>query len=342
MKNYLEILVPLPLVFLLLGLFFLLTTTGLLSLEKWWPIIVIIIGFMIYFNYLIQYKRTKNEKSSLPKNTVSIPDNSEIEKIEWRLFVDVRNDLLRYFKQYSIFLMVIISVMGFFGIKSYINSIFTPIIVQSKILEKKYKDYNDRLDQGLNKLDVGLSKISNFKLKVDSLENKILNAASIGKALKDTTELVRRTMQKERELNDKRISSLNSLLQQISKERTEAKRAFDQYKQTISEIENEKKIYEENSDYTIIIKYSSDNESRASKFKDFLFNRGYNIRLEKLTDIQVPFLRKYSKRITYNGIKKISNKASVIIQQLNLSDFSVYKDATHQKSNFLLTIWLID
>jgi len=328
----------LSLALILIGIFLLLITASVLTLKNGWPLILILVGVLIYIFQDSLNRTTEGIKSPSQDNSNKILINSQNELERMHLLELVKQDFLRWIKRYSIILTVLISLIGFFGVRSYVDSVFTDVKVQSEIAKKSLYDLN-----------IGLEKVSNFTMKVDSLEKKLVMVDDLSNqldrkviALNDTTERLRRTVQKDWELNERRISSLNNLLRPISQESIELQRAFDQYRETAAEIDSEKIMYKENSNYTITINYSRRNEAKALRYEKTLQNLGFKVRKELLTDARLILLRRYSNRVTYNGRQNLLTKGDEIIQKLSLRDFQIERDPKHPESDFLLTVWLLD
>lgn len=328
----------LALLLILFGVFLLLLTLPIITLVQGWPIILILIGIGIFI-HVVFFTEAKNKiKSVLSENDdkTSIQNKEELERVQ--LLDLIKQDFLNWLKREGFIFIAIITLMGIFGIKSYTDSIFTDVKVQSEISKKSVQDLN-----------IGLEKVSYFNTEVDSLKQELVMVVDskdqINRevtALKDTIEHVRKTIQKDIQLIERRISSSDTLLRQISQKSIDLERLYKQYEERANAIESERIRYREYSNYTITINYSRRNEARALGYKEILQNLGFKVKEELLTDAKILFLKKYSYRVTYNGTQDVLNKADKIIEQLGLHNFEIERDQTQQESDFMLTIWLVD
>lgn len=355
----------LPLVLLLIGIFLLLATLEVFPLRKCWPGIIIILGCVACIYYLIQENNDRKKQS--PENISNILSDPEIEKIEQKLkdiehkvFEGGKSELLRFIRRQGIFLSVVVTVIGFFGISSYVDKIFMDVKVESEIYKKSLEVYNTRLEKGLSELKIGMKKVTNFTemvdkivastetnlTKLDSLTNQLNKNIA---AIRDTTELAKRKLQKDMEWNEEKINNLSDLvkklsseLQKVSQEKKKLEIAIDQFNERTDEIDSEQKQFKENINYTINVYYSTMNKDRALRYKNILESLGFNVIEQLLADLEAGIWEYFSRSVSYNGNNNVFDKANELVKIDEFRDFEVKKNNKQPISNYSLRLWIID
>ena len=129
---------------ILVGIFLLVISTQTISFNKGWPLIFILIGILFYI-YIVIFIKSQDEKE---KNSISNDDRVVLES--------VKNEFMHWIKREGLIVTIMIVLLGFFGIRSYLDSFFIDVKLQSKEVEKK-----------MVKLNEGLKIVDKFTIKID-------------------------------------------------------------------------------------------------------------------------------------------------------------------------------
>lgn len=267
-------------------------------------------------NQDIEQLKTKKDVSLL---NLTIKDLITVQIVE-----EAKIRLIRWVNTQVIAVVVVVIVLGYFGIKQQMN-VLERAIKASEAVEK------------------ALPLLSNFAQITDSLTKRFVEIDTrVGTSRSELERLKGEILILQKDFENNR-TALNYLLTDAAKTNQQLKNTLKNYEKESMVLDQRKAQFRENQRFTIIIQHNSDTKQRALACKDLLVSYGFQVELKELNQAVSAIYRQrgFDEQVHYFDEAQ-SEKVKEVAEQLKIvANFTIRKQESSEKDDASFFVWVL-